>query len=107
MRRRAGRRRRAQRMRPPSVWMCIVPWASRVSLRLGSLGVNCRELVLANKVNLKSLVFGCFVAKPGPETHLDRPGSSYSADCTENQPWRPPLGLLRGPFATDSKLFRH
>ena len=30
-------------------------------------------------------IFGRFSAKLGPETHLDRRGSSYSAGCIKNQ----------------------
>ena len=57
-----------------------------LALSLHVFGVNRWELTLAKRVNLKSSIFGFFVAKTGPETHPDRPGSSYSAGCTENLP---------------------
>ena len=47
---------------------------------------------------LRSSIFGHLVAKFGPETHPDRRGSSYSAGCTENQPWRPHLSPFAGHF---------
>ncbi len=41
-------------------------------------------------------VFGRFSAKLGPQTPLERRGSSCSAGCTKNQPGRPSLRPFRG-----------
>ncbi len=41
-------------------------------------------------------VFGRFSAKLGPQTPLDRRGSSCSAGCTKNQPGRPILRPFHG-----------
>ncbi len=45
-------------------------------------------------------IFGRYSAKLGPETPLDRQGSSYSAGRTENQPRRPVLK----PFRDDARV---
>ena len=37
----------------------------------------------------RGLIFGRVSAKLGPETLLDRRGSSYSAGCDKNEPRRP------------------
>ncbi len=44
----------------------------------------------------KGSIFDRFSVKRCPETPLDRPGSSYNAGCTENQPREPVLWQLRG-----------
>ena len=41
------------------------------------------------------MIFSRFMAKLGPETPLNRRGSSYSAGCTKNQPRRPILRQFR------------
>ncbi len=45
---------------------------------------------------LNFVVFGRFSAKLGPQTPLERRGSSCRAGCTKNQPRRPILRPFRG-----------
>ncbi len=84
-------------------WMslfCELANESRMVHSLKGLGLSlqCSQLGTCRQSGRKfsGSIFGRFSAKLGPQTPLDRRGSSCSAGCTKNQPGRPILRPFRG-----------